>query len=258
MGYQIGPGVCDTARVFHAKTWNDSAFSLCFGAFANQMCASRSPRLRGAFRGEMLPSGEDSVMAHWTYWEWVAYAVLFIAALIIAADTGFKQAPELMEKLPAFFHSTWWGFAPLAFVLLATVILVGREFEWFGRRSPAPEQTSAPQIIDTNLFLLFSDAHSVPIEKNPRNIRSWYALYTESIYVDTKDKDGNSLGGFSVPPRWSISILFDKPPIFRQLVATCRGPNNPKCDVNFSNVTYAIVTIVGDVTSSTLDISIIR
>jgi hypothetical protein len=39
-------------------------------------------------------------------------------------------------------------------------------------------------------------------------------------------------------------MIFEKPPIFRQLVATCRGPNNPKCDVQTSNATYAVVAIV--------------
>jgi len=65
-------------------------------------------------------------MRHWTFWEWVAYAALFIASLIIAAETGFKTEPEVMERLPAFVHSGWWGFSPLAFVLFATIILVTR------------------------------------------------------------------------------------------------------------------------------------
>jgi hypothetical protein len=53
-------------------------------------------------------------------------------------------------------------------------------------------------------------------------------------------------------------MIFEKPPIFRQLVATCRGPNNPKRDVQTSNATYAVVTIVGDVTAATLDVSLVR
>jgi hypothetical protein len=69
-------------------------------------------------------------MSHWTFWEWVAYAILFIAACITAADTGFKQSPILMEQLPHFIHSPWWGFTPVVLVLLATGILVARELEW--------------------------------------------------------------------------------------------------------------------------------
>jgi hypothetical protein len=120
------------------------------------------------------------------------------------------------------------------------------------------DTTTVPQLVETNLFLQFSDSHSVPIEKNPRNIKAWYALYTESVYVDAKDKDGNSLGGFGVPPRWSVFVLFEKPPIFRQMIATCIGPNQPKCELRTANTTYAVVTMLGDVTGSTFELSIIR
>jgi hypothetical protein len=44
-------------------------------------------------------------MARWTFWEWVAYACLFIGAIIIAADTGFRVSPMLAEKLPELLHS---------------------------------------------------------------------------------------------------------------------------------------------------------
>ncbi|MDR3450822.1 MAG: hypothetical protein P4M15_13950 [Alphaproteobacteria bacterium] len=115
-----------------------------------------------------------------------------------------------------------------------------------------------PKIIDTNLFLQFSDLHTVPIERGQKNIKYWYALFTESIFVDTKDSEGKSLGGFSVPPRWSIFIIFDESPLFRQAIATCKGLINPKCDVQVANQHYAIITIVGDVTGATLDVNLIR
>jgi hypothetical protein len=82
-------------------------------------------------------------MAHWTFWEWTAYGALFIASAIVAADTGFRLAPTLMEKLPAFFHSAWWGFAPLALLLIATVILLARDFGVIGR---------APLSADANIL----------------------------------------------------------------------------------------------------------
>lgn len=47
-------------------------------------------------------------------------------------------------------------------------------------------------------FFQFFDLHTVPVERKSENILSWYALFTESIFVDTKDKDNISLGGFSV------------------------------------------------------------
>jgi hypothetical protein len=67
-------------------------------------------------------------MRHWVFWEWVAYGCLFVAALIMAAETGFETEPEVMAHLPTFFQSPLWGFSPAALVVLATIILFLREF----------------------------------------------------------------------------------------------------------------------------------
>jgi hypothetical protein len=80
---------------------------------------------------------------HWTFWEWVAYAAIFVAALIIAADTGFKTAPDLMTRLPEFFSSVWWGFAPVTLVIVATIILLLREFVFTGAVRNPPSSASA-------------------------------------------------------------------------------------------------------------------
>jgi hypothetical protein len=173
--------------------------------------------------------------------------ILGIALAIIFG--AWSLAPEGWPKMPTWIALLGVGFGVLL-VGLAIGLVIGE------RRKPA--DPNEPQIIETNLFLQFSDAHSVPVEKNPRNIRNWYAHYTESIYVDTKDADRKSLGGFSVPPRWTIFMMFEKPPIFRQMIAICRGPNNPNCIVATANALYAVITIAGDVTGATLDVSILR
>lgn len=173
--------------------------------------------------------------------------VLGIALAIIFGV--WSLAPEGWPKMPSWVSLLGVGIGILL-VGLAGGLILGAQ------RKPA--NPNEPRLVETNLFLQFSDSHSIPVEKNPRNIQNWYALYTESIYVDTKDKDGKSLGGFSVPPRWAVFLIFETPPIFRQMVATCRGPNNPKCAVATANATYAVITIVGDVTNSTLDISLLR
>jgi hypothetical protein len=173
--------------------------------------------------------------------------ILGIALAIIFG--AWSLAPEGWPKMPTWAVLLGVGVGILL-IGLASGLVIGEQRK--------PVNVSEPQLIETNLFLQFSDSHSVPVEKNPRNIRSWYALYTESIYVDTKDAEGKSLGGFSIPPRWTVFLMFEKPPIFRQMVATCRGPNNPKCDVATSNIAYAVITVVGDVTGATLDVSIVR
>jgi hypothetical protein len=167
----------------------------------------------------------------------------------IALALIFGLAPLLDFKMPI-----WLTYAGVGLGILLSGLAVGLIMGGYRK----PHDLTEPQVIETNLFLQFSDAHFASIEKSQRNIRAWYALYTESIYVDTKDKDGNSLGGFSVPPRWAVFILFERPPILRQLIAICLGPNTPKANVNISNAYFAVISIVGDVTSATLDVSIVR
>jgi hypothetical protein len=71
-------------------------------------------------------------MKSWTFWEWLAYAGLLVAAVIIAADTGFRISPDLSTHLPHWIHSVAWGFAPLTLIGIATCILIARAFGWIG------------------------------------------------------------------------------------------------------------------------------
>jgi hypothetical protein len=75
-------------------------------------------------------------MRYWTFWEWVAYAALFVAAMIIAAETGVRIAPDLTAHAPDFMHSAIWGFAPIVLVVGATIILLLHEFAF--RWKPRP------------------------------------------------------------------------------------------------------------------------
>jgi hypothetical protein len=43
-----------------------------------------------------------------------------------------KLSPDLLENARGIISSPFWAFAPLALVLLATLILVSREFGWIG------------------------------------------------------------------------------------------------------------------------------
>jgi hypothetical protein len=137
-------------------------------------------------------------------------------------------------------------------VLCVAMILIGAAGTAVFRRSP---EASVAPVYDSSLFLQFSDGHTVPKGIKQKNVLSWYALFTESIYVDQLDADKKSLGGWQVPPRWSVFMLFKDPAVYKQMIATCSGPNNPKCQVAYSDSRYAIVTIVGDVSLATLDVS---
>ena len=77
-------------------------------------------------------------MRHWKLWDWIGYATLFVAALIVAADAALKGAPTVFSKMPDFMHSELWSFVPLALVLLGTAILLARNFGWLGRTGERP------------------------------------------------------------------------------------------------------------------------
>ena len=99
------------------------------------------------------------VVRHWTFWEWGAYAALFVAASIVAAETGFKTEPEVMSHLPDFFRSTIWGFAPVLLVVFATIVLLLREFV-FSSRAPRPNAQLVSDVF-SNEKRTVSDKHFV-------------------------------------------------------------------------------------------------
>jgi hypothetical protein len=191
-------------------------------------------------------------MSNWSFWDWVGYACLGIAASGLALGAIGKDNPSLFAGLPSFFLNSRWAYVPIVLFVVGSAILAVRAVY------PLASEQQSPKIVQSvYAFLQFSDSHSIPVEKKTTNVLSWYALFTESIYVDTQDANKKSLGGFSVPPRWTVFVLFENLARFRQMIATCKGPNNPTCAVQFTNDRYAIISVVGDVTLSTLEITTI-
>jgi hypothetical protein len=70
-------------------------------------------------------------MRDWGFWEWLAYATIFVGALVLAADTGAKLSPELQEYL-GFMRAAAWGFAPLILLIAGAIILIARNYGWVG------------------------------------------------------------------------------------------------------------------------------
>lgn len=65
-------------------------------------------------------------MREWKFWDWVAYAALFLATGVEAFEAGLKQAPKLAIHMPDILTSEWLSFVPFFLVCVATVILVLR------------------------------------------------------------------------------------------------------------------------------------
>lgn len=83
-------------------------------------------------------------MRHWKPWDWIAYAALLTAAVILAADAALKSAPNVEVKMPTFMHSEWWAFVPVVLVLAGTAILLARNFGFLGRRVNDPAVRAQP------------------------------------------------------------------------------------------------------------------
>jgi hypothetical protein len=65
-------------------------------------------------------------MQDWRFWDWVAYAALFMATGLEALEAGLRQAPKVASHMPDIFLAEWLSFVPFALVCAATVILVSR------------------------------------------------------------------------------------------------------------------------------------
>ena len=123
-------------------------------------------------------------MRHWSFWEWVAYAALFVAAMIVASDTGLRIAPDLAAHMPDFVRGDIWAFTPLGLVILATIILLFREFVV----RPNQAAVGQPRAISTSVRLQFYPNDINPICLNIQNIANWYALRNAFIIQEAPSK----------------------------------------------------------------------
>jgi hypothetical protein len=97
-------------------------------------------------------------MRGWTFWDRNAYLCLWVAAMILAADTAMKLAPDLAQKLPSWFKSPIFGFAPLALLIIAAgLFVVGNTgfFAFIGSRHPIKlflERDSSTNLLGIQTF----------------------------------------------------------------------------------------------------------
>jgi hypothetical protein len=102
-------------------------------------------------------------MSRWTFWEWVAYATIFVAAIIIAANEGVHLAPALFERFSGVVSSPYWAFAPLVLIVLGTLILIAHELGWpRGHSRPGETLATGSRESEPQLFTV---EHVVPAYK---------------------------------------------------------------------------------------------
>lgn len=71
-------------------------------------------------------------MPHWGFWELLAYAGIWVSAIILATDAGLKMAPDLRKKCEPIIANPIWGFTPLVLLTISGAIFLGREIGLIG------------------------------------------------------------------------------------------------------------------------------
>jgi hypothetical protein len=105
-------------------------------------------------------------MSHWTFWEWLGYASLWIAGLILACDAGLKMSSiDLRHKFRKLTETKTWAFAPLVLLVLGTTALLNNQFGWIGGTAS-----------EAMLKLQYGSVGTSPIEDSRSNIETWYNL----------------------------------------------------------------------------------
>lgn len=82
--------------------------------------------VRAPFASGSFPRA-GAQMRNWSFWEWIAYATLAMAAAIEAAE-GLKGAPMLAAKMPTILPSEIMSFVPLGLVVFGTFLLLIRHW----------------------------------------------------------------------------------------------------------------------------------
>jgi hypothetical protein len=77
-------------------------------------------------------------MHDWGVWDWAGFIALWVTVALSATDQALKLLPELAQRVePRAMRARMWfrailAFAPLGFLILATLIFVGRSTDIFG------------------------------------------------------------------------------------------------------------------------------
>jgi hypothetical protein len=109
---------------------------------------------------------------------------------------------------------------------------------------------------DVALFLQFTVEHVDPKEISQKNILYWRALYAPSAFLDIEQKQKASR--VSTPPHYFVVMWFAMPVSYRQMFPKCVGAPSLQCVVHEANNRFAIISMTGDVTGATLELSVVH
>lgn len=211
----------------------------------------------------MLTSVWGKRMREWGGWDWVAYSALWIAAIILAADSGIKDSEKLKESFSVLLQSTYWSLSPLVLVVFGTCVFILKHVGWIGLSTKKIDQiplsvsgTSVLAIkkiseiatakIPTSLRMQFRGGQQAPTEVRAENILSWYVVWTGHGDFAFRDKDNKVLQEIKLPRTWVIFLVFDNPVTMRQLIVQPAAQNFPRYEIKIVTTTYAVITTFGE------------
>jgi hypothetical protein len=109
-------------------------------------------------------------------------------------------------------------------------------------------------VIKTSLRVQFYGDEKIPTEIHSENVSNWYAVWSPSAAIISKDAAGKEIERYVVPKTWVVFMLFKKPTKYRQLIVSFSGANFPTYEVKQSDSRFAIVTVSGDIRLGELEI----
>lgn len=177
-------------------------------------------------------------MSDWRFWDWVAYAILFVAAMIIAIDTGIRLSPVTWPHIPEFLHSGWWGFAPLALLIIATLILLARGLGWIGRRKMSAS---------AEISLRIHGDDRAPTKLTEKNVWAFYYLRNEMTTVHPQS------GAQVTRTIGNLVLIFDNP-IRAENIDVSADFALPRFEVKSFMSRYALIAFTGALPAGTLHI----
>lgn len=113
-------------------------------------------------------------MPGWSFWEWLTYACIGIAALVIAFDQGVKLS-KARERFATLIGSPIWAFAPIALFLSVQLLLPGYVFCLAQHRLSISHNPRLFQLLvnSTSLQIKNCARQLIPSTNKSTNLRSY-------------------------------------------------------------------------------------
>jgi hypothetical protein len=202
-------------------------------------------------------------MSSWSFWDWLTYTCIGVAALVLALDQAIKGSPQLLGNLSGLLAKPSWNYAPLALIGLSGVVFLLKQVGIVGARVANHNVQSGAENLDikyikTRLRLQFFGDHRIPHEVSSDNVAVWFAYFSASLSITPMDASGKPIdGGMQIPPNWVVFVALDKPAKYRQAIVSFSNPEvMPITDTHMANTRVIAISTRGQIPAGVLSIEV--